>query len=175
MRILIAAVVAYLVGCVPLAQFIEKRFGRQPWVNLAATVAGFAKGFLVIALFHPPSSIAQALIVTALVSGDQWPIQNRESGRLGLAVAGGAMTVLTPITPLVWGVLWGLGFVVTGYRLVGRLIALLLFWIVLGLVAGWPLGLISLPASFMILAKSRDHVTRLRAGLEPKHHWREDG
>ena len=172
MKILIAAVAAYLIGCVPLAQLIERRFSQQPWVNFAATAAGFFKGFVVVALFHPTSSIAQALIVTALVSGDQWPIHNRESGRLGLAVAGGALTVLTPISPVVWGVLWGIGFVLTGYRLVGRLIALVLFWLVLGLVAGWPLGLIALPASFMILAKSRDEIARLRAGLEPKHHWR---
>lgn len=174
MRILVAAVVAYLVGCVPVAQFIERLAKGRPWVNLAATAAGFAKGFLVLAYFHPVSSFQQALLVTALVAGDQWPIQNKDAGRLGLAVAGGAMTALTPIAPVLWGLLWGVGFVLTGYRVVGRLVALVLFWIVLGVIAGWPLGFISMAPSFMILTTSRGELARLRLGQEPKHHWRAD-
>jgi glycerol-3-phosphate acyltransferase PlsY len=172
MRIILVALAAYLIGCVPIAQFVARMTTGKPWGPFAETVAGFAKGFIVIAIFQPVPAIHQALILTALLSGDQWPIWNRESGRLGLAAAGGAMTALTPVAPLVWGVLWGVGFVATGYRTVGRVAALALFWVGLGLVAGWPIGLVSLPACFMILAKSRDDLKRLKLGVEPKHHWR---
>ena len=172
MNIVIAAAVAYLVGCAPVAQLVARYTHGRPWGPFAETVAGFAKGFAVIAFFQPVPSVHQALLLTALVAGDQWPIHNREGGRLGLAAAGGAMTALTPIAPIVWGILWGLGFVITGYRIVGRVVALCAFGIMLGVVAGWPLGLVSLPACAMILVKSRDDIVKYRLGHEPKHHWR---
>lgn len=171
MNILIGAAAAYLAGCAPVAQFVARKTHGKPWGPFAETAAGFLKGMIVLAFIQPVSAIHQALILTALVSGDQWPIQDRESGRLGLAAAGGAMTIVTPLAPVLWGILWGLGFVATGYRVVGRLVALVLFWAFLGFVAGWPVGLIALPASVMILAKSRDDFLRWRLGHEPKHHW----
>ena len=171
MNIIIGAAAAYLVGCAPVAQFVAARTRGKAWGPLAETIAGFAKGFLIIALLHPVPAMHQAVILTALVAGDQWPFQNRENGRLGLAAAGGAMTTITPIAPFVWGVLWGLGFVATGYRVVGRLVALVLFWALLGFIAGWPVGLVAVPVSIMILLKSRADFDRWRAGQEPKHHW----
>src|SRR4051812_34886568 len=164
MNIVIGAAAAYLAGCVPVAQFVQQRTRGKPWGPLAETLAGIAKGFAVVALVNPTSAIHQALILTALVSGDQWPIQDRSHGRLGLAAAGGGMTALNPIAPVIWGILWGIGFVASGYRTVGRLTGLLLFWAAMGFVAGWPIGLVAVPVSIMILAKSNDDIGHLRAG-----------
>jgi glycerol-3-phosphate acyltransferase PlsY len=171
MRIILWAIIAYLVGCMPIAQYVARKTAGKPYGPLLETVAGFLKGFLVIALLQPVHSLHQALVVTALVSGDQWPIQNRSNGRLGLAAAGGAMTALTPLAPIIWGFLWGIGFVASGYRVMGRIVALVLFWALLGLVGGWPIGMVAIPVSIMILAKSNDDIGHLRAGREPKHHW----
>jgi glycerol-3-phosphate acyltransferase PlsY len=171
MNIVIGAAAAYLAGCVPVAQFVERKTRGKPWGPLAETVAGVLKGFAVLALINPTHAIQQALVLTALVSGDQWPIHDRANGRLGLAAAGGGMTAITPIAPVIWGLLWGLGFVATGYRTVGRVVALLTFWAVMGFIAGWPVGLVSVPVSVMILAKSNDDIGHLRAGRESKHHW----
>ena len=172
MNIVLGAAAAYLTGCAPVAQFVARKTRDHPWGPLAETVAGLAKGFAIVGLLQPVPAIHQALILTALVAGDQWPLQDRAHGRLGLAAAGGAMTALTPIAPIIWGMLWGVGFVASGYRVLGRIVAVCLFWVVMGLVAGWPVGLLSLPASIMILAKSNDDIGHLRAGRDTKHHWK---
>jgi hypothetical protein len=64
--------------------------------------------------------------------------------------------------------------VTSGYTVIGRVSALALFWIVLGFVAGWPIGLVTLPASLMILERSRDELRLVRSGAVPKHHWRSE-
>ena len=176
MGIVTGAAAAYLVGCVPAARFVRSVAGGRPWTEAAAALADFAKGFLAIALFGPDATaIGQALTLTAVVAGDQWPVVGRDPGRLGLWTAGGAMTALTPVTPVVFGVLWGLGFVASGYLTVGRVVGLALFWAALGFVAGWPLGLIALPACVMVLERSRADLEQVRRGTDAKHHWREDG
>jgi glycerol-3-phosphate acyltransferase PlsY len=175
MGIVTGAAAAYLVGCVPVARFVSYLARGRPWAPLAARLADFAKGFSAIVLFAPVSSVGQALTLTALVAADQWPAVGKETGRLGLWAAAGAMTALTPVAPLVWGVLWAIGFVASGYLVAGRLLALVFFSLALGFVAGWPLGLISLPACVMVLERSRADFGRVVRGEEAKHHWRDDG
>ena len=165
------AVAAYLVGCVPIAR-LASRFvaGRpiEPWV---AGLADFIKGFAAVALFAPVGSVGQALTVTAVVAGDQWPAFGREVGRSGHWTFLGAMSVLTPMAPVIWAVLWAVGFVAGGYLSMGRLVAAAILPFVLGFTAGWPLGAIALPSCVMILERGRDVVRRVRAGEEPKHYW----
>jgi glycerol-3-phosphate acyltransferase PlsY len=134
--------------------------------------ADFAKGFAVVALLAPSWSVGQALVLTAAIAGEQWPIFGKDVGRLGLWVAAGGVTALTPIAPVIWGIIWALGFVMSGYIVVGRALALIFFWAALGFIAGWPLGLIALPSSLMVLERSRDELRRIRAGGVAKHHWR---
>jgi glycerol-3-phosphate acyltransferase PlsY len=172
MGIVTGAAAAYLVGCVPLARLTNHLTKGRPWAPWASLAADALKGVLAVALFAPVGSVGQALTVAAVVAGDQWPAFGREKGRSGLVVCVAAMTALTPVTLVAWGVGWSIGFVLSGYHSVGRLFGTALLPVLLGLATGWPLGLAVLPACIMVLERQRGSLKRMLRGLEPKHHWR---
>jgi len=172
MGIVTGAVAAYLVGCVPAARVVSRLAAGRRWAPWAALAADAVKGFAAMALFAPVSSLGQSLTLTALVAGDQWPAFGNETGRPGVAAAGGAITALTPVAPFVWLVLWAVGFTASGFLTLALVVATALFAPALGFVAGWPLGLIALPACVMVLERQRAALSRVRAGVESKHHWR---
>jgi glycerol-3-phosphate acyltransferase PlsY len=164
------AVVAYLLGCVPAARLASRLTNgnaAEPWVM---RLADFAKGFAATALLAPIGSIGQAVTVTAVLAGDQWPLRG-EAGRSGQWAFLGAMTALTPMALPIWGALWAIGFVATGYLAMGRVAAAALLPLLLGFIAGWPIGGIALAGCVMILERNREVIRRVRAGEEPKHHW----
>ena len=171
MGIISGAVAAYLVGCVPAARVASSLSAGRRWSPLAGALADAAKGFIALWLFAPIGSVGQALIVTALVAGDQWPLVGREVGRSGQWALLVAIAEVTPVAPPLWAVCWGLGFVASGYFAVGKAVATALLPPFLGFVAGGPLGWIALPGCAMVLERSRDVVRRARAGEEPKHYW----
>ncbi|MFI5280054.1 MAG: glycerol-3-phosphate acyltransferase [Gemmatimonadales bacterium] len=172
MGIVTAAVAAYLVGCVPLARLTNHLTQGRPWAPWASLAADALKGVLAILVFAPVGTVGQALTVAAVVAGDQWPALGRETGRSGLTVCVAAITALTPVTIVVWGLAWGIGFVISGYRSVARLVGAALLPLLLGLATGWPLGLAALPACIMVLERQRGSLKRMLRGQEAKHHWR---
>ena len=175
LSILLGAVVAYVVGCVPIASFVRHLVAGRPWEVAAAVAADFIKGFGVMAFLSPDASaLGQALVLAAVVAGEQWPIIGRDTGKVGFWTFFGAVTGLTPVAPVAFGVIWGIGFVTTGYLAVGRLAGVALMWLVLGFIAGWPLGLAALPASWFILQRLRPDYERWRRGELPKLHWNSD-
>jgi glycerol-3-phosphate acyltransferase PlsY len=123
-------------------------------------------------LFAPVGTVGQALAACAVVAGDQWPALGKETGRSGLTVWIAAMTALTPMALVVFGLGWGIGFVLSGYHAVARMVAVLLLPVLLGLATGWPLGLAALPACVMVLERQRGSLKRVLRGQEAKHHWR---
>jgi glycerol-3-phosphate acyltransferase PlsY len=169
---LLRAVAAYLLGCVPTARLTSRLTNGRAVAPVVVALAAFLKGFVAALLFAPLGSIGQALIVTAVVAGDQWPVFGREAGRTGLWTLLGALSALTPIAAAVWVVLWALAFVATGYKALGMALSLALLPFLLGFIAGWPLGWIALPGCFMVLERGRGALQRIRAGEEPKHHWK---
>ena len=171
MGIVSGAVAAYLVGCVPLARLTDHMTKGRPWAPWASLAADALKGVLATALFAPVGSVGQALTVAAVVAGDQWPVFG-QARRSGLVVCVAAMTALTPVTLVVWGVGWGIGFVISGYFTVARLVGTALLPVLLGLATGWPLGLAALPACIMVLERQRGSLKRLLRGQEAKHYWR---
>ena len=172
MGIISGAVTAYLVGCVPAARVAAALSAGRRWASGAGALADAAKGFLALWLLAPSGSVAQALLVTAIVAGDQWPVFGKEIGRSGQWALLGAIAVVTPVAPPLWAVLWGIGFVASGYFAIGRAVATAALPPLLGFVAGGPLGWIALPGCVMVLERSRELVRRARAGGEPKHHWK---
>ena len=170
------ALAAYLVGCVPMARLVSGLTQGTKWPRAGAIVADFLRGLIAILFLAPVGlgSVGQALVLTALVAGDQWPAWGRERG-LGFWVAAGGMSMITPVAPVLYTVLWGIGFAVSGYFVIGRTVGLLATWILLGLIAGWPIGLIALPASVMVLQRTRAELRLVRSGEAPKHHWKSDG
>jgi glycerol-3-phosphate acyltransferase PlsY len=172
MGIVSGAVAAYLVGCVPLARLTNHVTQGRPWAPLASLAADALKGVLATLLFAPVSTVGQSLTVAAVVAGDQWPAFGRETGRSGLVVLVAAMTALTPVTLVAWGLGWGIGFVISGYFSVARLFGTALLPVLLGFATGWPLGLAVLPACIMVLERQRGPLRRLLRGQEAKHYWR---
>lgn len=172
MGIVTGAVAAYLVGCAPLARLTNHLTQGRPWAPWASVAADALKGVVAVLLFAPVSTVGQALTVVAVVAGDQWPAFGRETGRSGLAVTVAAMTALTPVTPPVFAVAWGIGFVLSGYLSVARVVGAALLPLLLGLATGWPLGLAALPACIMVLERQRGSLKRVLRGQEAKHYWR---
>lgn len=171
MGIISGAVAAYLVGCVPAARVASSLAAGRRWAPWVGPLADAAKGFLALWLLSPNGSVAQALVFTAFVAGDQWPIFGRETGRSGQWAMLGAITEITPVAPPVWAVLWGIGFVASGYFAIGKAVANALLPLLLGFLAGGPLGWIALPGCAMVLERSREAVRAARRGEEPKHYW----
>jgi len=171
MGIVSGAVAAYLVGCVPAARVVSGWASGTRWQTWAGPLTDLAKGFLALWLFSATGSIMQAFTLTAVVAGDQWPVVGKDIGRSGQWVLLGAIAEVTPVAPPIWAVLWGVGFVASGYFAIGKAVATLLLPPVLGFVAGWPLGWIALPGCAMVVERSRNTIREARAGGEPKHHW----
>jgi glycerol-3-phosphate acyltransferase PlsY len=172
MGIISGAVAAYLVGCVPAARIASGLAAGRRWAPWAGALADVAKGFIAVWLCARTGSVGQALVVTAVVAGDQWPVFGRDVGRSGQWALLGAIAEVTPVAPPLWGLLWGIGFVASGYFAIGKAVATALLPPLLGFVAGGPLGLIALPGCVMVLERSRELVRRARAGEEPKHYWK---
>ncbi len=190
--LLIAA--AYLLGSLPTAYLIVRwargrdlralesgsvgalnafRATGAGWIGWSVLAADVLKGVLAVALAGPGSTtLLQSLLAAAAVAGHNWPIWLHGRGGKGLATAAGALTVVTPIAVPVWGVLWGLGYVASGYIVVGTLVATVLVAPAVGFVAGWGFGLAMIPACLLILSRHREKVRRLLLGTEPRHYWR---
>ena len=112
-------------------------------------------------------------MVTALaVAGHNWPIWLGGKGGKGLATAAGALTLITPLSVPLWGVIWGLAYVTSGYLALATIVATAALPILLGIFAGWAYGLLALPTALLVLARHREKMRRLLLGAEPKHYWR---
>jgi acyl phosphate:glycerol-3-phosphate acyltransferase len=143
------------------------------WIGWTVLVVDVAKGVVAVALAGSGASTGlQALVAAAAVAGHNWPVWLRGRGGKGLATAAGACTIVTPVAVPVWGVLWGIGYVASGYIVAGTLLATLLLPVAVGAVAGWGFGLALVPVCLLILARHRDKVRGLLRGTEPRHYWR---
>jgi glycerol-3-phosphate acyltransferase PlsY len=114
------------------------------------------------------------LVATALVAGRLWPPYARDHQVKGLAIAAGALFAVNPITLVLWGLLWSIGFVTTGYRTAGNLVATIALPLALGIVAGWAFAAIALPVCVLLLDRQREDMRRMFLGGEPKHYWRSE-
>ena len=193
-RAALAIAAAYLVGSLPTA-FLLVRWTRGAdirdaesgsvgalnafratgagWAGWVVLVVDVAKGIAAVLLAGPGASTwLQAALAAAAVGGHNWPIWLRGRGGKGLATAAGALTLVTPIAVPVWGVLWGLGYVISGYIVVGTLFATVLVAPAVGALAGWGFGIAMAPVGLLILVRHREKVRRLLRGEEPRHYWR---
>jgi len=194
MHILALAVAAYLIGSLPSA-FVVVRLARGKdlravesgsvgalnafratgagWIGVVVLVLDIGKGVLAVVLAGDGAGIATLTMVAALaVAGHNWPIWLGGKGGKGLATAAGALTMITPLSVPLWAVVWGLGYVASGYIALGTILATALLPVLLGLIAGWAYGLAAAPTCLLILARHRDKMRRLLLGAEPKHYWR---
>ena len=143
------------------------------WVGWAVLVLDVLKGGLAVVIAGPgTSTYLQASLAAAAVAGHNWPVWLRGRGGKGLATAAGALSLITPIAVPVWGVLWGVGYVVSGYIVVGTLVATLLVSPAVGFLAGWGFAFAMLPCCLFVLVRHREKLQRFLRGNEPRHYWR---
>jgi len=194
MRILALAIAAYLIGSLPSA-FVVVRLSRGTdlravdsgsvgalnafratgavWVGVVVLILDVGKGMLAVILAGDGAGLPTLAMVTALaVAGHNWPIWLGGKGGKGLATAAGALTLVTPLSVPLWGVIWALGYVASGYIAFGTIVATALLPVALGIIAGWAYGLAALPTAVLVLARHREKMRRLLLGAEPKHYWR---
>jgi len=173
MLVLPYAAGAYLLGCVPAARFVRRAAGAARWAPWAAAATDILKGYLAVALFAPGLTLGPALAATAVVAGHQWPMFWGEPGaESGVAVAGGAVTAVTPIAAPVWVVLWGIVFAASGYPILAIAAACLFTVPCLGVIAGWPIAFMAVPAGAMVLERLREPVRSVLRGQGTRYRWR---
>lgn len=194
MRYLALAVAAYLVGSLPSA-YLMVRFAKGPdlrtvesgnvgalnafratglgWVGVVVLILDVGKGALAVLLAGDGAGpVTQSLVATLVVAGHNYPIWLRGKGGKGLAAAAGALSMLTPLSVPLWGLVWALGYVLSGYIALGIVVATAVLPLLLGVVAGWAYAGASLPVCLLVLVRHREKMRRLLLGAEPKHYWR---
>jgi glycerol-3-phosphate acyltransferase PlsY len=194
MRTVALAIAAYLLGSLPSA-FIVVRLVRGTdlravesgsvgalnafratgagWIGVVVLLLDVGKGMLAVVLAGEGAGLATQAMVTALaVAGHNWPLWLGGKGGKGLATAAGALTLVTPLSVPLWGVIWALSYVASGYIALGTILATALLPVLLGVLAGWAYGLAAAPSCLLILARHREKLRRLLLGSEPRHYWR---
>jgi len=143
------------------------------WVGWAVLAVDVLKGWFAVAIAGPGAgTYFLAVLAAAAVAGHNWPVWLRWQGGKGLATAAGACSLITPIAVPAWGLIWGIGYVLSGYIAVGTILATLLLPAAVGLMAGWGFGLAVTPACLLILVRHREKARSLLRGGEPRHYWR---
>jgi acyl phosphate:glycerol-3-phosphate acyltransferase len=194
MHLLALAVAAYLLGSLPSA-YLAVRAAKGPdlrstgsgnvgalnafrvtglgWVGVLVLVLDVTKGALAVRLAGDGASVTtQAMLAALVVAGHAYPVWLRGHGGRGLAPAAGALTLVTPVAVPLWAIVWGLGFVVSGYVALGTIVATALLPLLLGPTAGWAYAATALPVCLLVLVRHRAKMRSLLLGTERKHHWR---
>ena len=173
--IIFPAAAAYAAGCVPAAALVERLVGPHSWSRWAGWAVDVVKGFAAVVLFEAAHPWGAALAATAVVAGHVWPIAGGAPGRQPLLVAAGALSAVSPIAVPAWGLIWGLAYVASGWPSAASAAATVLAPLAVGVVAGWPLGLMCVPVCVLVLERMREPIRRVLLGTEPRHLWRGGG
>ncbi len=180
-------VVAYLLGTIPTAALVGRRFGVDPFragsgnpgasnvyrtagrragalVLLGDGAKGAGAAALGLALGGRPLAFAAAL---AAVVGHVAPVFRHFRGGKGVATTAGAGLVVLPGATLALGVLWVVVVRVSGRASVGSLVVALAIPAVVAL-AGRPWSEVAVGAliAVVLLVRHAENVERLRRGEE---------
>jgi glycerol-3-phosphate acyltransferase PlsY len=181
-------ILAYLIGSIPFALLLARRFGahdlrRVGSGNLGAAnvmrASGVTAGLLVAALDmtkgaasvwlardSSSAALAAAAGVAAIV-GHIYPLWLRFRGGKGVATACGVFAMLTPLAvppalAVFVAVVW-----LTKYVSLGSVVAsIVLAPLAYALGSSWPVVLAATGATVLIVFRHRSNVLRLRTGTE---------
>jgi len=192
MKYLIVSLVSYLLGSIPFSYIVVKlargidvrslgsgnagtlntwRVTRNPLLTLIVLIGDVGKGALSIlfARYFGGDAFSEFLAAFFAVSGHNWPVWLNFRGGRGLATMYGAYLVSSPYALLATIVIWAITYLLTGYVILGGIIAIP---VIVG--AFYYLGYIPpavLGAAFPAMLGLAPKWTRIMEGKEPKHFW----
>lgn len=189
MIIIAGVAVGYLLGAIPFGLLFTRLGGKgdirdigsgnigatnvlrsgSKLLALATLLADAAKGFIAVAIFwrlgHDHAAFLAGL---AAFIGHVFPIWLNFKGGKGVAVFIGALLMISPLTGLVFLLLWLLMALAFRMSSLSAIIAMLFAPLLMAALG----ELTSLPYVMIMVALSlyahRDNIARLRAGTEPK-------
>jgi glycerol-3-phosphate acyltransferase PlsY len=187
---LIVLGLAYLIGSIPFALLLTRRWGadlrrvgsgnlgaanamRASGVSAGLTVAllDMTKGAagVAIAAWLVPTASAQALAAVAAVVGHVYPVWLRFKGGKGVATACGAFSLLTPAAvPAAVAVFIGTVWI-TRYISAGSVLATMaLPPIAVATGSPTPIVVAAFAVATLITFRHRSNIARLRTGTEPR-------
>ncbi|MGE5397219.1 MAG: glycerol-3-phosphate 1-O-acyltransferase PlsY [Chitinophagales bacterium] len=189
-RLIIIAVICYLIGAIPFSYIFSRWFGsidirkhgsgnvgatnvlrNLGWpVALLAVTGDILKGFLAAWLgMHYGGEILAAICSLAAVVGHAYPIFLRFKGGKGVATSAGALLYITPLGVLILLGVFVLTIFLSRFVSLGSVLAALCCPFIFVLVYGRPylvgLGVI---LALIIIYKHKDNIQRLRDGIEPR-------
>jgi glycerol-3-phosphate acyltransferase PlsY len=172
MATVLGAVAAYLAGALPIHRLVRLAPAR-PAAALEIALDVFRGALAVSWMPDGPGLLGLSVAATAVLAGRQWPL-GAPLGETGLAVAAGALTMVTPLAAPCWAFSGALAYVASGYPAVGRAAGAALLPLTAGFIGGWAFGLATVPCCLLLLERERDALRRVLLGTAPKHVWRSE-
>lgn len=198
LEIILLLIVAYLLGSIPSAVWIGKRFygvdvrqhgshnagatntlrvlGRK--AALPVFVIDAAKGFTAVMLCHltpleeDPLLFLKIALAIAAVAGHIFPIFARFKGGKGVATMTGCMLAVAPLPVLLCFLTFVIMLAATHYVSVSSITGGVMFPVYILLVHGWKaspyLVLIGVITAVVFIITHRKNIKRLRQGTESK-------
>lgn len=189
MMIVAGLVVGYLLGSIPFGLLFTRLGGKgdirdigsgnigatnvlrsgSKLLALATLLADAAKGFIAVGvIWHYGSDHAAFLAGLAAFVGHVFPIWLNFKGGKGVAVFIGALLMISPLTGIVFLLLWlilALAFRISSLSAIIAMLLAPLLMVALGELTALPYVIVMVALS---LYAHRDNIARLRAGTEPK-------
>jgi glycerol-3-phosphate acyltransferase PlsY len=186
-RPLLAVVVAYLVGAIPVGFLVARALGlgdirRHGSGNIGTTnvlrtlgrgaaaltlLGDVAKGALAVWLGSLLSADAAPATAVAAVVGNCWPVFLRFRGGKGVATGLGALLALVPLAVAPAGLVWIA--ITASFRYVSLGSVLAALCVPLGVVMlsyPWPAAVASAAVAAIVVVRHRENISRLLAGTE---------
>jgi glycerol-3-phosphate acyltransferase PlsY len=189
--VLAGALVAYLVGAIPVGVLVARAFGvvdirARGSGNIGATnvlrtvgrlpafltlVGDVAKGYVAVAAggaLAGGSPAGPAAAAVAAVAGNCWSVFLRFRGGKGVATGLGALLRLAPLATLPAVLVWLVVTATFRYVSLGSLMAALCVPLGTVLLGRYPLETVGAAAltSLVVVARHRENIARLLAGTE---------
>jgi glycerol-3-phosphate acyltransferase PlsY len=194
MSMLLAPILAYLIGAIPFGLLFSRLFshvdvrsvgsGNIGATNvlraagkkaalltlLADCLKGLVPVFVAGSLFH--DDLVTAASGAAAILGHNFPVYLRFKGGKGVATGYGVMIAVTPLLGVACLLIWLLAALIWRYSSLSALISFAVYPALVFLTGveadSKPIGLLSLFLFVLIYYRHRENITRLIAGTEPK-------
>ncbi len=188
----LAIILAYLLGSIPMGLLLTKFMGKGDLRkvgsgNIGATNVMRVGGLRMAALTWVLDMLkaVAAVLFGAYVGGDVfaiwcgfvavlghcYPVWLKFHGGKGISSMFGVLLAVNPLLFVVCGIEWLIVALTTGYSSLGAVVAFCVMP-VLGFVMGWQFGLPLLAIALLCLWRHHENIGRLVGGTETKIEWK---